>query len=344
MKRQNFEKHRARDRSRERGASCTIDVLALGGTIAMARGEQGARPALTGRELVESVPDLKGLAEIRVSTVRQTGSPNLGLKDALELKSHVEKSRATGAMGCVVTQGTDTLEEIAFVLDMLLEPGPPVVFTGALRNSSLPGADGAANLLDAVRVATADEAADRGVLVAMNGVVHGARHVHKSHTYAVEAFSSAPSGPVGWICEGRVHLTASLRERAPTLAIDSDAELPYVGLYATFGGDDGRLLDAFRREDVAALVVQGLGVGHVPEGLAVPLEQLASERPVVYASRICVGGSFRATYGYVGGDMDLWSRGLICAGELSAPKARILLAALLAAGADRARIERAFDR
>jgi L-asparaginase len=234
------------------------------------------------------------------------------------------------------------MEENAFLLDLLVQTPVPIVMTGALRNPTLLSSDGAANLRDALLVATDARAGGMGVLVVMNGEIHAARFVHKAHAYALNAFVSDPCGPVGWLSEGRVRIAMQPMVQRPRITCPAEIAVPYVGLYATFGGDDGRALSAFDHPQVRGLVVQTLGTGHVCAELVPVLAHLAASRPVVYASRIPAGEMFTRTYAYPGAEIDLLARGLICAGYLSAQKARMLLASLLAAGEERAGIARAF--
>lgn len=320
-----------------------IQIFTLGGTIAMAPGQGGVLPELSGADLVAAVPELESLAELKVETVQKVASANLGVEAVLALAAKIEAARAAGVDGVVVAQGTDTLEENAFLLDVLLADGCPVVVTGALRNPTLLSADGPANLRDAAHVALRAEARG-GVTVVLNGEIHAARFVHKRHTFALEAFSSAPAGPLGWVTEGRPHFATRPLRAGLHLSLAAGQPVPYVAIYATFGGDDGRLLRSLEDADIAGLVLQSLGTGHVPAALVEGLARLAARMPVVMASRIPTGDMFTRTYAYAGGEVDLLGRGLISSGTLSVPKARALLAALLASGADWGAIEAAFGK
>jgi L-asparaginase len=319
-----------------------VALLALGGTIAMAADASGVSPGLSAADLMRAVPALDSIAEIEVHSLRCTASPNLGVAEIHDLARWCERCISAGAAGIVITQGTDTLEENAFLLDLLVQARVPIVMTGALRNPTLLSSDGAANLRDAMLVATHARAGATGVLVVMNGQIHAARYVHKAHTYALHAFVSDPCGPVGWLSEGRVRIVMQPVVQRPRIPGPIDVAVPFVGLYATFGGDDGRALSAFDHPQVAGVVVQTLGTGHVCAELTSALARLAASRPVVYASRIPAGEMFSRTYAYPGAEIDLLAKGLVCAGDLSAQKARMLLASLLAAGEDRAAISRAF--
>jgi L-asparaginase len=228
----------------------------------------------------------------------------------------------------VVTQGTDTLEETAFLLDLLLEVDQPVVMTGAMRNPTLPGADGPANLLAAVQVATAANARGLGVLVVLNDQIHAARFVSKRHSTLPSAFDSAV-GPLGWVSEGVPRIPLSL-PRWVTLP-PKPGTTARVGLVTACFDDDGRLVTA-AADGADGLVIEALGGGHVPATLIEPLTDAAARMPVVMTSRTGQGDTLRGTYGFPGSETDLLGRGLIPGGWLDGPKARVLLMALLRAG------------
>ena len=182
-----------------------IAVVSLGGTIASSGSAGTAAPAISAGELVSSVPQLEGLADITVHQFRQVSSIDLTLDDPLEL-ANLTAELAPKVAGIVIAQGTDTIEEASFFLDLLGTVEVPVVVTGAMRLPGLPGADGPADQLDSVVVASAAEARGRGVLVVMNGEIHEARHVRKVNTSSPGAFASPATGPVGWVTEGSVSL------------------------------------------------------------------------------------------------------------------------------------------
>ena len=152
-----------------------VVVLSLGGTISSTdAGGSGVEPTLTGEALVADVPEISEVAEVSAGAFRQAASGELTLDDLIELAAEISRRVDAGAAGAVVTQGTDTIEETAFTLDLLVDRDAPVVVTGAMRNPTLPGADGPANLLAAVRVAASDAARGLGALVVLNDEVHAA--------------------------------------------------------------------------------------------------------------------------------------------------------------------------
>lgn len=316
-------------------------VLSLGGTITMTAAVTGGiAPTLGAADLVAAVPALAKLARIKARSPLRLPSPSLSAENVRAVAKEIAAGFAQGFDGAVVIQGTDTIEETAFLLDILLPGDRPVVVTGAMRGPQAPGADGPANLLAAVTVAASAEARGMGTLAVLNDEIHAARHVRKAHTSLTSAFISAGTGPLGLVAEGRVRLFSRV---AAALHIPAEGtELPPVGLIKIAMGDDGRLLKAALGLGYAGLVIEGMGAGHVPAGMADLVGEAAAAMPVVLATRTLAGPVFRETYGYAGSEIDLIGRGVIVGGALSALKARLLLALALQAGIDRAGIVRAF--
>jgi len=315
----------------------------MGGTIASVPDVpgSGARPRLTADDLLAAVPGIAGVADVRGTQFRQFPSPELTFGDLFELAAEIRRHIGDGADGIVVTQGTDTLEETAFTLDLLCEPGAPVVVTGAMRTPALPGADGPANLLAAIQVAASACARDLGVTVVLGDEIHPARFVRKTHTTSPATFRSSPTGPVGWITEGRVRLAArpAAYPRLPVPAGTAPASIALVKLALS---DDPGVIGYLAQAGYDGLVVEAYGGGHVPERFVTPLADLAARIPVVLASRTGSGEMLRQTYGFAGGEMDLLGRGLVSAGALDGLKARILLTLLLTRKATRQEIGEAF--
>jgi L-asparaginase len=316
-----------------------VTLFTLGGTIAMA-GHAADRPGvvarLTGADLTAAVP---GLAEIGrhlvVRDVQAVPSASLSFAQILGLVREAGSSED----GVVVTQGTDTVEETAYLADLVWPHAAPLVFTGAMRNPTLAGADGPANLLAAVRVAASPQARDLGALLVANDEIHAARWVRKTHSTSTATFASTDTGPIGHVIEGEVRVLTR-PERRPVLDVPA-VDGTRVALYTVALEDDGALLERVA-DTHHGLVVAAFGVGHVPAWLAPVLGELAARIPVVLTSRSGGGSVLRNTYGAAGSEIDLQRRGLVNGGLLGPYKARVLLRLLLAAGAGRDEIAAAF--
>jgi L-asparaginase len=307
-------------------------------------GGEGVTPTLDGAALIAAVPGLAEVAELTAVSFRQLPSAHLGIEDVIALAAEVARSIDGGASGVVITQGTDTIEEAAFALDLMLDRDAPVVLTGAMRNPTLPGADGPANLLAAVQVAASTEARGLGTVVVFNDEVHAARYVQKTHTTSTSTFRSPLTGPLGWVIEGRVRIANRPAYRPPIGLTAGSVAPPIapVALLTVSLGDDGRLIDLLQEAGYRGLVIEAFGAGHVHIPVARRLKALAADIPVVLASRTRSGETLRHTYDFSGSETDLLSSGIIGAGPLDGPKARILLSLLLTMGADREQIAGTF--
>jgi L-asparaginase len=322
-----------------------VAVFSLGGTIAStnAPGSDGGgvAPRLGASELVSAVPQLQAAAELEAVAFRQSASGDLTLGDIAALAGEITARFQAGATGAVVTQGTDTIEETSFALDLLVSGARPVVVTGAMRNPTLAGADGPANLLAAVQVAASPRAEGLGALVVLNDEIHAARFVRKTHASSPSTFRSVSTGPLGWVVEGRPQI--AFRPAAlPKVSLPVRG-VPAVALLKMCLGDDGRLVEQVESLGYAGLVVEAFGGGHVPGQLVPVLESLASRIPVVLASRTGGGELLRETYEFPGSERDLLARGLVPAGFLDGLKARVLLSLLLAQDVDAAGVRTAFE-
>ncbi len=301
----------------------------------------GVVPTLDAAALLAAVPGLTELdVKITARSFRALPGASLSFDDLSQLVATVRDELDSGADGVVITQGTDTIEETAYFLDLTIGCTAPIVVTGAMRNPTMAGADGPANLLAAVQSAASEHLTGVGCVVIMADEIHAAKHVHKIHSTSAGAFTSPDTGPIGRVVEGKPRLLARPLA-APTYPTPTAAGVR-IGLVTASLGDDGELLQ--RLDDgFDGVVIAGFGAGHVPATFVDPLAELASRMPVVLASRTGAGPVLRSTYGFRGSESDLQERSLINSGFLGPFKARILLHLLIAGGADHHEIVSAFD-
>ena len=311
-----------------------VDVVTTGGTIASRVDPvTGAATAVvTAAELLAQVPQLSEVADVRVTEFSLTSSWNVTPAMMRDLARTIRGLQSDpGCAGVVVTHGTDTMEESALAIDLMVDGAAPVVFTGAMRNASLPGPDGPRNLVSAVRVAAAGAARGLGTLVVMNDEIHAARHVVKTHSSAPSAFGSPGAGPMGIVDGGGVWLRWR-PARVPALPVATPETRVHLFVAAT--GTDPLPLSAALSARAKGVVVAGTGSGNVYEGWESAIGDLiAAGIPVVLVTR-CVGGRVSPTYGGPGGGRGLWDRGVIPGGDLTGPKARVALMFALGAGLD----------
>src|SRR5271169_4362183 len=253
-----------------------ILVLSLGGTITMVPSETGGiTPKLGAAELVASVPALADVADIDAQSPFRLPSPSLSTANLVDVAQAIGKGFAAGFDGAVVIQGTDTIEESAFLLDLLVDSDKPVVVTGAMRGADAPGADGPANLLSAVIVAASPESRALGTLAVLNYDIHAARFVQKSHTALPSAFLSPLVGPIGTLIERRPRYYVRI-SRLPCLSAAAGPPVP-VALIKVAMGDDGRMLSTLPGLGYAGVVLEGMGAGHVPADVAPLVGELAAK-------------------------------------------------------------------
>jgi L-asparaginase len=324
-----------------------LTYLALGGTIASVAARDtehgagtGAVPELDAQHLLDAVPAIAGVAHVEAHQLSLVPSPSLHFDDVQTALDAARHAVEAGATGVVISQGTDTLEETAYLLDLAWGRPEPLVLTGAMRHASAPGADGPANLLAAVCVAAHPSAQGRGVLVVLDDEVHAASTVRKTHTSSTGAFASPGTGPIGWVTEGEPVFRSPAQQSAALTGRVSP--LPPVALHRVSLADDGRMLSVLDELGYRGAVIEGFGGGHVAASEVDAVRALARRMPVVMASRTGAGRTLARTYGFAGSEIDLLDAGLLPAGHLDGLKSRLLLATLLAIDAPRSRMRAEF--
>ena len=302
----------------------------------------GAAPALSGEEIVARVEGLSDVANFDIINFSRLPGPHVTPAKMLELAQAVQTELHKPEIdGVVITHGTDTLEETAYFLDLILHSDKPIVFVGAMRNSSELSWDGPANLLAAVRVAGDAQARGLGVVIAMSEKIIAANEVTKTHTESVDTFQSRDFGALGMIDKDRVIIARrpTERENIATTKIEERVEI----IKAT-SGSDGKFIDFVVEHGTRGIVIEGMGRGNVPPDYVPAIERaLKKNIPVVITSR-CPRGRVLDTYAYVGAGKTLTNLGVILGGVLPSHKVRIKLMLLLGAGYSDAQIRQSFSK
>jgi L-asparaginase len=314
----------------ELGMVNELVVLSTGGTIASIQDGNAAIPQKDGSELLGSIPEELDSGRVTtVENVAQIPSFDMNLDTIADVGDAAATAAAEGADGIVVTHGTDTMEETAYVLDLTRDLDIPVVITGAQRRPDERSPDGSANLATAIRAASDDRMREAGgVYVAFDMELHAGRDVTKAHTSALGTFSSPGKGPVASLDRERIRIHRSLGSYSRTLpATRTDADVATVRSGVGVGA---RQVEAVLDRGVDGLVVEGTGLGNTTAAIGDAVaEAIGAGVPVVVGSR-CHAGSTAPVYGTAGGGQTLVDHGAVQAGDLPAHKARLKLALALA--------------
>jgi len=314
-----------------------VHVIATGGTIASSAG------GTVGVEvLIDGVPELAGTADLTFDQVLSTGSSRITPADWLVLAQAVSVAFASDPdlSGVVITHGTDSMEETAYFLDLVVESDRPVVLTGAMRSADAIGPDGPANLFNAVRVAAAPESEGHGTLVVMNDEIHRARNVVKTNTLRVHAFASPTVGAIGVVDRRGPVFKRSAGGRPARFDLSGVRALPVVEVDYAFVGSQGSGIRHARSDGAEGIIIASFGSGRVSadqaEQIKVAVEQGLT---VVLSSRV---GSGRVQDEY-GGQLGSGGRSVVLADDLNPQKARVLLMVALTQTRDVAELVRIFE-
>tara|TARA_B100000482_G_scaffold62641_1_gene43424 strand:+ start:895 stop:1875 length:981 start_codon:yes stop_codon:yes gene_type:complete len=310
-------------------------VLATGGTIAGAGADATQinhydAGAFGVDALLKAVPAVQSLAQLQLEQIANVDSADLQFSHWCRL---VERIRAAFAedpelAGVVITHGTNTLEETAWLLQLLIDDPRPVVLVGAMRPATALSADGPLNLYQAIKVAVSPEARSHGVLVVVDGQIHGAKAVTKIATQGVSAFASPDSGPLGWVDDAGVHLaTAQQGLPKPLAQIQLPNHWPRVAIVYGCVEPSADWITALLEAGVQGLVFTGTGAGQLSELERSALKAWDGPLPLMLRSNRCGSGP-------VYGDADQAQLGLLPASCLNPQKARVLLLLALMAGLD----------
>jgi L-asparaginase len=310
-----------------------VAVVFTGGTISSQHDPVagGNVPALSGAEILATVPGLDAIADIVPIDRGLTPASHFTFPALFGLWEAIARALRDDAIdGVVVVQGTDTIEETAFFFD-LLQAGPkPIVVTGAMRVSSAPDYDGPANLRRAVAAAAATELRGAGVVVVLSGTIEPADDVTKTHTTAFDTFRSLNAGSLGRVEDGRVVVA---RARGPRRHVAATRAAERVHLVTATVAMDGAVIDALR-DEADGFVIEATGGGNTSALLLAAAERaIADGLPVVLTTR-CPAGAANGDYAFPGGGATWLRAGAMLAGHLGGPKARVALALGLGAGLD----------
>lgn len=306
-----------------------ILVLHTGGTISMQADDSGNVNSSAENPMNQIGFNLENL-DLTVIDFFNLPSPHITPYHMLALYHKIRDTKGQYD-GVVITHGTDTLEETAYFLDTMALPQIPIVLTGAMRSSNELGSDGVYNYLSALRVASHDKAADKGVLVVMNDEIHAAKYVTKTHTTNVATFNTPTHGPLGIVMKHEILFFKTAEPRVRFNLDQISGTIPIIKAYAGMGLGDG-IISLLDPQKIDGVVIEALGAGNLPPEAAQELENLMSRGiPVVLVSR-CFNGIAEPVYAYAGGGVKLQEAGVMFVKELNAQKARLKLLIALNAG------------
>ena len=321
-----------------------IMIIFTGGTFSMKIDEAtgGAIPHFHGSQLLEMIPDASKHANISMCEYGMYPGPHMTPELMFDLSQKVsEYIHSDEVDGMIITHGTDTLEETAYLLDLTIKTSKPIVVIGAMKTSSEPDWDGPRNLLDAIHVCNNPNSKNMGVLVCLNGEVNAASEVTKTHTEDIETFRSLDFGSLGFVDRGDV-IFNRMPKKLET--IDTKEIEPNVDIIKIYAGISDKFFKISVDSGVAGIVVEALGVGNVPPSAFDGIKYAVDKGvPVVLVSR-CPTGETVDIYSYPGAGKWIKKLGVIFTDYLNGQKARIKLMLALGKTRDLNELHKIFDR
>lgn len=321
-----------------------VAIIFTGGTISMKIDPRihAAIPALSSEEIMAMVTNIEKFAEIETINFSNLPSPHITPKMMMELSNLVKEIvERDDIVGAVVTHGTDTLEETAYLLDLTINTVKPVIVVGAMRNSSELGYDGSSNLSAAICTAISPNANNKGVLVVMNNEVNAASEVTKTNTLSLDTFKSPEFGPLGIVDNDEVIFYRDILQKHH---INTNSIEERVALVKCGPGMDSDIFEFYIENGYKGIVIEALGRGNIPPNMVDGIKKSIDKNiPVVMVSR-CPTGRVLDTYGYEGGGRHLKNLGVIFGGDLPGQKARIKLMLALSVTDNINTIEDFFER
>ncbi|MBM4176600.1 MAG: asparaginase [Ignavibacteria bacterium] len=319
-----------------------VVIIFTGGTISMRIDEKtgGAVPYLSGNEIIELIPGINQLAGLEIYDFGKYPGPHMTLELMMQLKDKVNSIIANDDVeGVVITHGTDTLEETAYLLDLTTNSLKPIVVTGAMRNASEPNWDGERNLIDSIDVVLNPDCHNLGVLVCLNSEINAASEVTKIFSDEIDTFKSLDFGALGFVGGGKIVLNRLPRKRE---FIQSDKIEGNIDLILAHADMSDKFFRFSAESGAKGVVVEALGVGNVPPKAFDGVKYIREKNiPVVLTSR-CPAGETMDIYGYYGAGKWLKEIGVIFSEYLNGQKAKIKLGLLLGLDKTDGEIQKAF--
>jgi L-asparaginase len=321
-----------------------ILIVFTGGTFSMMIDKKtgGAVPWYSGEELLGMIPEAAKLADITCYDFGKYPGPHMTPELMFDLSKKIKQQLVEKEYdGVIVTHGTDTLEETAYLLDLTINTEKPIVVIGSMKNSSEPDWDGPRNLIDAIHICLNENSKNMGVLVCLNGEINAASEVTKTYTEEIDSFHSLDFGSLGFVQKGRV-----VFNRLPRLLETLDAEkiVTNVDMLTAYAGMNDKFFKFTTDSGTEGIVVEALGVGNVPPPAFEGIKYAVNKGiPVVLVSR-CPAGETLDIYSYPGAGKHLHNIGVIFAEYLNGQKARIKLMLALGVTKDQTRVKEIFEK
>ena len=322
-----------------------VGLISTGGTIAskvdpitgkMMAGEQ------TGKELLDKC-NLKYLGdelEIKVNSLFQIPSNQMDFYRLEKLYNKINEMKNNDYDAIVITHGTDTLEETAYFLDLVLDNEIPVVITGSQFSPTTNNTDAYHNLSNAILVASSEKSKDAGTVVVFNDRIFSPRYVTKIHASNINGFGAPRNGNIGIVDFGRVEYFYNMNKREH---IKIHQNLPKVGIYKECLGNDPSMIDYYIENNYSGIIVEGYGRGHTNLGSRDKLIEAICKGITVVITTTCMDGKVEPVYGYLGSLDDLTKNGALSGHDYTAKQARIKLMLLLANEYSKDEIKKSFE-
>ncbi|MCT4618010.1 MAG: asparaginase [Marinisporobacter sp.] len=321
-----------------------VAVIFTGGTISMKIDPRisAAIPALSSEEIMSMVTNIDRYADIEIVNFDRLPGPHMTPEKMMQLTKLVKKLIIREDItGVIVTHGTDSLEETAYLLDLTINSTKPIIVVGAMRNSSELGYDGSSNLSAAICTAISEQAKNKGVLIVMNNELNAASEVTKTHTLSLDTFKSMEFGPLGIVDNDEVIFYRDITKHAH---IETENIESHVDLIKAAAGMDSRLIKYCVDSGAKGIIIEAMGRGNVPPAMVEGIQYAIDHHVVIVMVSRCPMGRVLDTYGYEGAGRNLRNLGVILGGNLPGQKARIKLMLALSITKERKVLKEIFEK